>query len=77
MKRPFLERLFIVLWCLWGLLGFFTLFVVGQDSGPIGKNLFPLVLALGLPSIFLTLLQYLVLGFFNPFRLLKATEPPA
>ncbi len=71
MKRPFLERLFIVLWCLWGLFGLLTLFVLGEASNSVGKNLVTLALALGIPGVFLTLLQYLVLGFFNPLLLFR------
>jgi cytochrome c biogenesis protein CcdA len=68
MKRPCLERLFIVLWCLWGLFGLLILFVLGQDQMLFEFLLLIYALGLGLPGVFLTLLQYLVLGFFNPLE---------
>ena len=71
MKRPFLERLFIVLWCLWGILGLLTLFGLGWASMPIGDFLIILAAVLGITGIPVTLLQYLVLGFFNPLLLFR------
>ncbi len=78
MKRPFLERLFIVLWCLWGLMLFGLLIgYLVENSTNKDPLLRVLLVGSGIAGFCATpiiLLQYLVLGFFNP---LKPFEPKA
>jgi hypothetical protein len=73
MKRPFLERLFIVLWCLWGLWVATVFYFAGLQIGRPGV-LENVLILFAVPMFLLGLLQYLVLGFFNP---LKLFEPKA
>lgn len=82
--RPFLQRIFVVLWLLWALvLGIGLYFgVFDQLKYSRGKMPFSEFLAIGIATaagtaIPVMLLQYLVLGFFNPFRLLDSRKPPA
>jgi hypothetical protein len=83
MKRPFLERLFIVLWLIWGLFLGIGLFIGVFDQLTSRRPMMPFseFLAIGIAiaagtAIPVMLLQYLVLGFFNPFRLLDSKAPP-
>jgi hypothetical protein len=84
MKRPFLERLFIVLWLIWGLFLGIGLFIGVFDRLTSRSPMMPLseLLAIGIATaagtaIPVMLLQYLVLGFFSPLRLFEAKSPPA
>ena len=74
--RPFLQRVFVVLWLLWGLiLG--GLFFAHGERLPFA-DLMKLGFSVGAgTAIPVVLLQYLILGFFNPLRLLEAKSPPA
>ena len=74
MKRPFRERLFIVLWCLWGFWSAGTSLIIiwGFLQGVFlnfndyaGLTLPHLVIAVPL-----ILLQYLATGLVNPIKLL-------
>jgi uncharacterized protein YneF (UPF0154 family) len=83
MKRPFLERLFIVLWLIWGLFLGIGLFIGVFDQLTSRRPMpFSEFLAIGVATaagtaIPVMLLQYLVLGFFSPLRLFEAKSPPA
>lgn len=81
--RPFLQRVFVVLWVIWGLLLgaliFWGISVEFKDSWPT-----PVATLIGLGSLTavgsalpVMLLQYLVLGFFSPLRLFASKAPPA
>ena len=82
--RPFLQRVFVVLWLLWVLVlgiglsfGVFDQLTSRRPMMPFSEFLaFGIATAAG-TAIPVMLLQYLVLGFFNPFRLLDSREPPA
>ena len=81
MKRPFRERAFIVLWCLWGLWVSATFYYFGRFPTPNrsseGLTIINIVFLhgeliaflAGAPVILIALLQYLVVGFSNPLRL--------
>ncbi len=82
--RPFLQRIFVVLWLLWALVLGIGLFVGVFDRLTTRSPMMALseLLAIGIATaagtaIPVMLLQYLVLGFFNPLRLLDSREPPA
>ena len=82
--RPFLQRVFVVLWLIWGLIlgiglsfGVFDQLASRRPKMPFSEFLaFGVATAAG-TAIPVMLLQYLVLGFFNPFRLLDSRKPPA
>jgi len=81
--RPFLQRIFVVLWLLWALVLGIGLFVGVFDRLTTRSPMMALseLLAIGIATaagtaIPVMLLQYLVLGFFNPLRLLDSREPP-
>ena len=81
MKRPFQERAFIVLWCFWGLWVSATFYFFGRYPAPNrsaeGLTIINIVFLhgeliaflAGAPAVLITLIQYLVVGFFNPLRL--------
>jgi hypothetical protein len=82
--RPFLQRVFVVLWLIWGLILGIGLFIGVFDQLTSRRPMMPFseFLAIGVATaagtaIPVMLLQYLVLGFFNPLRLLEAKSPPA
>ena len=76
--RPFLQRVFVVLWLLCALVNMAFLIAQFQNPGvPLSVMFqFGAATAAG-TAIPVMLLQYLVLGFFNPLRLLEAKSPPA
>ena len=81
---PFLQRVFVVLWLIWGLILGIGLFIGVFDQLTSRRPMMPFseFLAFGVATaagtaIPVMLLQYLVLGFFNPLRLLEAKSPPA
>lgn len=81
--RPFLQRVFVVLWLIWGLFLGIGLFIGVFDQVRSLRPMMPFseFLAIGIATaagtaIPLMLLQYLVLGFFNPLRLLHSKNSP-
>jgi hypothetical protein len=81
--RPFLQRVFVVLWLIWGLLLgaliFWGIAVGLRDAWEV-----PFATLIGLwalaavgSALPVMLLQYLVLGFFSPLRLFASKSPPA
>lgn len=81
--RPFLQRIFVVLWLILGLFLGIGLFIGVFDQLTSRRSMhFSEFLAIGVAyaagtAIPVMLLQYLVLGFFSPLRLLEAKSPPA
>ena len=81
--RPFLQRVFVVLWLIWGLLlGALIFWGISVESQESWLTPFATLIGLGAlaavgSALPVMLLQYLVLGFFNPFRLLDSKSPPA
>ncbi len=76
--RPFLQRVFVVLWLLWALV--LVGFLIGQFQNPrvSFSAIFQFGVAIGAGmAVPVMLLQYLVLGFFNPLRLFASKVPPA
>ena len=76
--RPFLQRVFVVLWLLWALV--LVGFLIVQFQNP--RIPFSVILQFGAATaagtaIPVMLLQYLVLGFFSPLRLFASKAPPA
>ena len=76
--RPFLQRVFVVLWLLWALVLVGFLIVQFQNPRVSFSAIFQFGVATAAgTAIPVILLQYLVLGFFNPLRLFEAKSPPA
>ena len=81
--RPFLQRIFVVLWLLWALVlgigAFQGVLMHLRATKPPPFSEF-IVIGVGFGALMaapLMLLQYLVLGFFNPLRLFASKSPPA
>lgn len=75
MIRPFSQRVFVVLWFIC-ILGVIAAMIAGLtqigERGWLQRILIIVPTVAGILGIPVLLLQYLVLGFFNPFRLFQA-----
>ena len=75
--RPFLQRVFVVLWLLCALVNMGFLIAQFQNPGVPFAVIFQVGVAIAAgTAIPVMLLQYLVLGFFNPFRLFASKALP-
>ena len=76
--RPFLQRVFVVLWLLCALVNMGFLIAQFQNPGVPFAVIFQFGVAIAAgTAIPVMLLQYLILGFFSPLRLFASQTPPA
>ena len=76
--RPFLQRIFVVLWLLCALVNMGFLIAQFQNPGVPFAVIFQFGVAIAAgTAIPVMLLQYLILGFFSPLRLFASQTPPA
>ena len=76
--RPFLQRIFVVLWLLCALVNMGFLIAQFQNPGVPFAVIFQFGVAIAAgTAIPVMLLQDLILGFFSPLRLFASQTPPA